>query len=66
MNAENFTIDISKIPRIVPTSPFRSIQEFFLYEKSKKVMFYKTVVDGNVVNLNPFRIKNVFKPVTLG
>lgn len=66
MNAENYTIDISKIPRMVPTSPFRSIQEFYLYENLKKVMFYKTVFDGNIVNLNPLRMKNVFKPGTLG
>lgn len=62
MNAVNYTIDISKIPRFLPSSQFLSFVEFYMYDENlKKIMFFKTKFEGNVVNLNPLQMKNVFK-----
>lgn len=65
-DAENYTVDSSKFPRFLPTSPFLVISEFYVINNSSIVYFFKARFEGHLTNLSPILLKNVFKQIKLG
>lgn len=59
-HAVNFTLDTNKFPRFFQSTAFYTIMDFFVYENEKKVLVIKTKFIGNLINLNPIRLKNMF------
>lgn len=56
----------SKIPRFLPTSSFLVIVDFKMFTNSSTVYFIKSRYEGQIINLAPLLLKNVFKPEMIG
>lgn len=64
--AENYTLDVNKIPRFLPTSHYLIFAKFYLYDNTGIVDVLKTRFEGHIVNLAPIRLKHAFNPEMLG
>lgn len=63
---KNYTLNTSKFPRFLPSAPFLTTMEFYLYENLEKVIVIKIKFIGQLVNLNPISIKNLYRSDMLG